>query len=294
MNHSDIAALMKGAAPAIQEYVANSVRPLIAKHEAIERRLDGMEAAVKRIETAADSSSSSIVDLREELKGIREAIPVLPEPPVFPDIPAMVAEAVKAIPAPQDGRSVTVEELSPLVQETVEKAVAGLPEPKAGKDGVGVGGAVIDRGGNLVLTLTDGTTRDLGQVVGKDVDEAMVTERIKALFDAVPKPKNGLDGLGFEDLDVEEREDGLWLRFARGEIVKEYPLHSPYYRGVYVDGVTYRRGNCVTWGGCTWTALKEMTTEKPGTGKGWQLSSKKGRDGKDGELKPPRDTKVKV
>jgi len=275
----------------VKSYVDQQMGPVVA-------RLDAMDAHVKRMGEAFDASSGGLVDLRgfvaAELKGIREAIPVLPEPQALPDIAALVSDAVKAIPAPQPGKSVTVEELRPVVQETVERAVAAIPERKPGKDGVGLGGGLIDRDGHFILTLTDGSTRDLGLIVGKDVDPADIERRIKELFDAVPKPKNGVDGLGFEDLTVEEREDGLWLRFARGEIVKEFPLHAPYYRGVYVDGVTYRRGNCVTWGGCTWIAQDEETTEKPGTGKGWQLSVKKGRDGKDGEMKPLRDPKVKV
>ncbi|SEM53810.1 integrin beta 3 [Sphingomonas gellani] len=43
----------------------------------------------------------------------------------------------------------------------------GLPGAD-GRDGVGMAGALIDRAGNLVLTLTDGTVRELGVVVGRD------------------------------------------------------------------------------------------------------------------------------
>lgn len=42
-----------------------------------------------------------------------------------------------------------------------------------GRDGVGLAGAIMDRSGNLILTLTDGSTRDLGLVVGKDGSEGI-------------------------------------------------------------------------------------------------------------------------
>jgi hypothetical protein len=37
-----------------------------------------------------------------------------------------------------------------------------------GKDGVGLAGALIDRDGSLVVTLTNGEVKSLGSVVGKD------------------------------------------------------------------------------------------------------------------------------
>jgi integrin beta 3 len=117
----------------------------------------------------------------------------------------------------------------------------------AGRDGVGVAGALIDRSGVLVLTLADGTTRDLGMVVGKDGEqgppgekgdpgekgetgergkpgpagergtdgadadmpalERMIIDRV----DAIPRPKDGKDGRDGFDLTafgVEQSEDG--------------------------------------------------------------------------------------
>jgi hypothetical protein len=39
-----------------------------------------------------------------------------------------------------------------------------------GKDGVGLANALIDRNGELVVTLTDGTTKNLGSVVSRQAD----------------------------------------------------------------------------------------------------------------------------
>ncbi len=61
------------------------------------------------------------------------SLPV-PEAPELPDIGAMVSEAVSALPVPQDGKSVTVEEILPVLEELISKAVGEIPVPKDGKD----------------------------------------------------------------------------------------------------------------------------------------------------------------
>jgi integrin beta 3 len=98
--------------------------------------------------------------------------------------------------------------------------------------------------------------------------------------------KDGTDGLGFDDF--EELYDGerTWTRrYIKGDRVKEFVFKTPMdiYRGVYVEGKTYDRGDGVTWGGSEWHC-NEQTTTKPGEGsKAWTLKVKRGRDGKDGK-----------
>ncbi len=67
---------------------------------------------------------------------VEEAVAALPAPEVLqlPDIASMVTDAVAAIPAPQDGKSLTPEDVQPMLQEMVDKAFGGLPTPKDGKD----------------------------------------------------------------------------------------------------------------------------------------------------------------
>ena len=54
------------------------------------------------------------------------------------------------------------------------------------------------------------------------------------------------------------------------------------YRGVWKEGDSYERGDCVTWGGSLWHCEKD-TTDKPETSESWKLAVKRGRDGRDGE-----------
>jgi hypothetical protein len=176
---------------------------------------------------------------------------------------AIVADAVPALPPPAKG-----ERGEP--GERGESGEAGQPGER-GADGIGVMGAAIDRDGELFLTLSDGTVRELGPVLGKDG------------LPGAPG-RDGLDGFGFEDLSVEyDGERGFTLKFVRGERTKEFAFALPVMidRGVYKEGQTYSAGDTVTWAGSVWIAQKE-TAAKPDTPDGgWRLSVKRGRDGKD-------------
>lgn len=141
-----------------------------------------------------------------------------------------------------------------------------------GRDGLDVKDMFRAEGGRVVAVMSDGTTRDLGVVVGKDGVPGRDGK------DGLP----GLDGVGFDDLDLIEADDGVFLRFTRGEQVKSFRLPIVIDCGVYREGKTYHRGNGVTWAGSFWIAQEE-TQEKPDSGKGWRLSVKRGRDGKDGK-----------
>lgn len=108
----------------------------------------------------------------------------------------------------------------------------------------------------------------------------------------------GADGLGFDDLEViRDGERGFKFIFTRGDAVKEFAFTLPVVldRGVYKDGTEYEAGDGVTSGGSFWIA-QGATKDRPGTSDAWRLSVKKGRDGKDGELKAapvPQPVKLK-
>jgi hypothetical protein len=149
--------------------------------------------------------------------------------------------------------------------EALERRLTELGERKD------VAGLVINRDGNLVLTMSDGAVKDLGPVVGKDGNPG----------------KDGVDGLGFDDIEaVYDGEKTITLKFTQGERVKEFAFAMPVVidRGVYKTGETYTAGDGVTFGGSFWIAQKDTET-KPEAGDDWRLSVKRGRDGKDGTVK---------
>ena len=51
----------------------------------------------------------------------------------------------------------------------------------------------------------------------------------------------------------------------------------PEYRGVWSSDGKYTKGDMATFDGSLWFCKAE-TTDKPGTGDGWQLCAKRGRD----------------
>jgi hypothetical protein len=207
------------------------------------------------------------------------------------EVLAVVKADVASIRIPEDGKSVTLDEVKPLIDDAVSKAVAALPPARDGKDGADVMDAVIDRLGHLILTFSNGKTKDVGQVVGDDgvdCDFDGVWKLINAKLDSWPKPK---DGIGFDDLSVEyDGERTFKFVMSRGDQRKEYAFDVPVliYRDLYSDAKTYVRGDSVTWDGSIWHAQVDGAKEKPGTGKEWRLAVKKGKPGKDGVMTVPR------
>ncbi len=195
-----------------------------------------------------------------------------------------VASVLADFPMPKDGQSVTVEDVAPLIASEVQKAVAALPVPKDGKDGVGLTGAFQSREGTLIITLSDGTTKDVGTIVGRDVDMVEVTRQIREAIAAIPVPKDGrdgLDGVGFDDLELVEDDRGRpILRCVRGEKVREFRIDGAYC-GVWKAGDSYLKGDRVTWSGSLFIARQD-TTDKPETSAAWQLAVKHGKEGKPG------------
>lgn len=168
------------------------------------------------------------------------------------------------------------EELATLVNLEVTQAVAQI-EPiqgekgdpgkdgENGKDGIGLAGALIDRDGQLVVTLTNGEAKTLGPVIGKDGDP-------------------GRDGADFTDAEIDwDGERTIVIRGKGAEIRKTVPV--PLDRGYYRDGMSAEKGDILTHNGSAWIALRE-TKSKPcyENKEDWRLFARRGQDGKDGVM----------
>jgi hypothetical protein len=146
-----------------------------------------------------------------------------------------------------------------------------------GRDGVGLAGAVIDRAGDLVVTLTNGEHKNLGPVLGKNGADGHEGAPGANGADG----RDGADGLGFDDFDIVEDDRGFTLRFSRGDVVKDFPLPVVTDRGVWRPQ-DYAKGSGVTWSGSFWIAQRD-TSDKPETSDAWRLAVKRGQNGKDGK-----------
>lgn len=154
--------------------------------------------------------------------------------------------------------------------ERGERGERGLPgadgaagqDGRDGADGVGLAGALIDRAGDLVVTLSNGEQRSLGPVVGKD----------------------GRDGLNAENFTGEYVAERGFVIHAPGksgpvEFVLPYYVH----RDFWTEGKRIKAGESVTHDGALWIAKRD-TVVKPclEAKEDWALAARKGRDGKDG------------
>ncbi|MGQ4921253.1 phage gp6-like head-tail connector protein [Klebsiella pneumoniae] len=232
---------------------------------------------------------------------LADAVASIPAPkiPELPDIGAMVSEAVAALPLPQDGKSVTPEDVRPLLQELVTAAVGEIPVPRDGKDydpavlKQAVDDAVADavaalppaQGGRDALHLEIQPFID----EGKSYTRGSYATHNGGLWRAYEKT-HGMRGWecivdGVSDVDISmngQRNFIVTVNRASGASEKKsFDIPTMVYRGVFKSGDEYLPGDTVTWGGSLWHC-DEQTQDKPGeTGsKGWTLAAKRGRDGR--------------
>jgi hypothetical protein len=247
------------------------IASLQAEIASLRAALDAQKAApdVDALQALIDAAVTKAVSQIPAPKDGKDGVSIDPSI-VDVMVAAQVERAVKALPAPKDGRdgkdgaSVTLEDLAPVIAAQIETLKAQIPMPK---DGVGIASALVDRNGHLVLTFTDGTTKDVGHVVGKDGAE-------------------GLPGLGFDDLRVEQSADlrTFVVKMLRGDRVKEcgrFSVPVMLYRDVFDPARTYEIGDVVTKSGAMWHC-NTQTSDVPGTSSAWTLSVQRGREGKAG------------
>jgi hypothetical protein len=190
-----------------------------------------------------------------------------------------VQRAVSAIELP---RVPTEDDFDAMVEKAVRTAIERLPVARDGKDGVGLAGGMINRSGELILTLTDGTILPLGRVVGEDADNSLMLRAINEAVAQIPRPKDGKDGRGFDNVWAEQTGDRTFaIKFQAGDEIKEFPLtlSTMIYRSIWKAGETYEVGDTTTFGGSLWHA-NEKTTDQPETSAAWQLVAKRGMNGR--------------
>ncbi|HFI2225243.1 TPA: hypothetical protein ACHY14_000749 [Pseudomonas aeruginosa] len=219
--------------------VRETTAPLIARIEQLEKTLadqvipSAAEVATKIDLDALAKSAAEMVPApqgadMEALKAhLGELVKAIPAPAdgqsvtiddVAPMIRDEVAKAVAEVPPAKDGESVTVDDVRPVLAELVSKAVADLPKPQPGKD------ADMD----ALRSHLDGLVKSLELPKGPSVDEVAATferrfsdltlswerqarETLEKAADRMPIPKNGENGrdaLPLESFDLSLSDDG--------------------------------------------------------------------------------------
>lgn len=201
----------------------------------------------------------------------------------------------------EPGKSVTIEDVRP----ELERLVRSIPAAKDGEPGRTPSPEEIRVAAEAALASHLPTwERDF---------ERRAWDLQTRLLATLPKAKDGrdgVDGFGLEDFQVEQRGDrSIVLRFVRGEIRREATLHFPVVldAGPYRDGESYAKGDAVTFGGGLWIAQKDTTDRPQAPGSdAWRLGVRRGRDGIDGkgikgdkgdpgkDFRPPIDHDVNI
>lgn len=175
---------LKALADAVIQAVRVKIAPLVS-------RLNEMDGVIKAL------PESLTRDLDQRVKAAVEAIPrpkdgedgmSVTVDDVAPVIAGEIAKAMQAMPAPRDGESVTVEQLSPLVEGEVAKAVAKLPAPRDGKDADPEQVAeLVAKAVQALPAPKDGETVSVEQLV------PVVKEEVAKAVAVLPAPRDGKD-----------------------------------------------------------------------------------------------------
>ena len=284
-----IQALGEEFGSAIQKMADDFQKALEKTASNFERQIEDLRNSIPEAQTA------ELPDISRMVSDAVSAIE-LPAPKEFPDINQLVNDAVtgavkqitESIRIPEDGKSVTVEELRPLVEEVVsaslpepvdieklaEDVAANIPSPEPGCDGKDALSIELEPFIDEKKSYPRGTYATHNGGLWRSHEKTHGMRGWECIVDGVSKVDIKQDN---------QRTFSISLERASGTVeVKSFDVPVTIYRDVFKTGTEYQPGDTVTWGGSMWHC-NEPTTDKPGeTGsKGWTLAVKKGRDLRD-------------
>lgn len=184
-----------------------------------------------------------------------------------------LTECVKSIPTPQDGKSITVEDVKPLIFDYIERQIEKLPKAEDGLDGLDA----------LDIEILPAINPD------KAYPRGVYATHNGGLWKSHKNTEgmNGWDCIvnGVSDIEVNydgERDFSIKTIRANGEeITKGFKIPIVIDKGVFRDGQNYVQNDGVTFAGSFWIAKKDMPKDKPGSSDDWRLAVKRGRDGRE-------------
>lgn len=246
------------------------------------------------VKEATDPLLLRIDQLEKRLAAI--AVPSAADVAALVDVEALSKSAAALVPKAADGKSVTIEDVRPLVDELVSKAVAALPAPEKGKDADM--DALKSHVGELVKAVQPAAplpVPSVEEIAGtferrfSDLSlswERQARDTFEKAADRMPKPKDGQDALSLENFDINLADDGrtVTVKMQAGETVieKSVKIAAVIDRGTFKHEGAYEKGDGASYGGSFWIANCDGPKGVPGSGEtDWRCAVKKGRDGKD-------------
>lgn len=188
---------------AVKAHLAAELAPMLSRLDALETRTPAI-------------SADDLKAIRSEVASLRKSVEGLPDmaAPELPDIAAMVAGAVAAVPAPKDGK-----DADPVViRRMVDDAVSALPKARDGKD-IDPDHVSAQLGELVTAALSTWEKPRDGKSVTIDDVRPLIDEAIQKSVAAIPLPK---DGCGIRDLLIDRHgalvatmEDGRTRNLGR-------------------------------------------------------------------------------
>lgn len=188
----ELEAQAKALAP-VMAGIVSRVRDDLRKEFA--EQLSSRDRHIERLEKAlADKVIPSVedvvsmIDLAALAKSAAELVPPA-EKGADADMNALMKHLeglVAEIPAPENGKSVSAEDVAPMIREEVEKAVAELPPAKGGES------VTLEDVQPLLAELVSDAVKALPAAEpGNDADMDALRVHLKELVDAIPPAKDG-------------------------------------------------------------------------------------------------------
>lgn len=287
------------AAPIIDEIKSSS-----ASVQSAVARVDEAIKAIPEVKDGADGTSVSVAEVTEIVKSQIE--------PFVAGARESIDTAIKAIPVPKDGADADMEAITQTINSKIEQGIAGVADEAAkamdlalakiempkevieavkreaklyadalfAEIPVHIKSADINRSGQLVINKSDGSTQTLGPVVGKDGEDGIDADNIKlSVKQSVENPR---------EISVILNNGGA------KEIVQKLHIPMMIFKGKFVAGTDYQKGDCVQWGRYLWHAKKDTAMEPKSTdgpASDWEIAAHPGRDGRDGKDLTPEEVK---
>ncbi len=281
----------------VKNYVAEALKPIQSQLEGLTKDFDGKSEShnsaiqlifedlqkLKSIELPkpekGEPGKDAVIDMAAIEEIIKSEVAKIPAPKDgdngkdadMEQIKSYIEEQVKTLPLPQDGKSVTVEDVKPLIFDYIERQIEKLPQPEHGEDGLDALDIEILPAINPDKAYPRGVyaTHNGGLWKSHKTTEGM----------------NGWDCIvnGVSDVEIDydgERVFSIKTIRANGEEVKkDFSIPIVIDRGVYKEGEKYQLNDGVTFGGSYWIAQKSNPEGKPGDGNNdFRLAVKRGRD----------------
>jgi len=299
LNMRELTAHMKAIATVVREHVSKAFSDLSTRLERVEISIKELpqitaeslvEQAAKlvlqELPTPKNGENGKDADPQLIKQFVVDAFAEIPVPTngidgksitvddVAPLLNQLVTEKVSAIPIPKDGESIPVEQVQKMVDEAVAKALQNIPVPKNGEPGRDAVDIEILPAINPEKSYPRGT---FATHLGGLFRSYQTTEGLKG-WECI------VDGIAEVECEkAGDRNFSLKVTRSSGPVaIKDIFSTQMIYRGVFTEG-EFMPGDTVTWAGAMWHC-DEKTSDKPGEigSKGWTLCVKKGRDGKDG------------